>query len=67
FTIEIGIAGLLRKTVTRLAHRARHIAVAMRFPAVHNELVRCVRALQGHQNFNLCEQRFPSVKLRSND
>jgi hypothetical protein len=44
FAVEIEIAGLLRKTVTRSAHRARHIAVAVRFPAVHNEFIRCVRA-----------------------
>jgi hypothetical protein len=42
--VEVEIADLLRKTVARSAHRARHIAVAVRFPAVHNEFIRCVRA-----------------------
>jgi len=44
FAVEVEAARLLRKAVARLAHRARHIAVAVRFTAVHNEFIRCVRA-----------------------
>ena len=44
FAVEDDVAGLLRQPVARLAHGARHIAVAMRFPAVHNDFVRRVGA-----------------------
>ena len=50
-------AGLLRKTVARLADGTRHIAVAMRLSAVHNILVRRIRAFQRHLNVNCCERR----------
>ena len=42
FTVETDAARLLGQAVAGLAHSTRHIAVAMRFPAVHNDFVRRV-------------------------
>ena len=41
--VESRVAGLVGELVARLPDRARHVAVAVRFPAVHNDLVRRVR------------------------
>jgi hypothetical protein len=45
FTVEDGIARLLGQALARAAHRTSHIAMAMRFPAVDDDLIRCSRGL----------------------
>ncbi len=56
FAVEGGLFGLCAELVALPAHRARHVAVAMWFPAVHNDFVRRVRTAVTARNLNLRER-----------